>query len=41
MLEIFVWLFVPVLFGSIAVYATIRYFVWPYLCDFGNWLGRP
>jgi hypothetical protein len=35
------WLLVVALFVGVTLYAVVRHLVWPALCDFGNWLGRP
>jgi hypothetical protein len=40
MLSLGLWLF-PILFVLVGLYAVARYLLWPALCDFGNWLGRP
>ena len=34
------YILVPVVFVLVVIWSVLRYFVWPTLCDFGNWLGR-
>lgn len=34
-------LFLAIAVPIFGIYAVARYMLWPGLCRFGNWLGRP